>query len=207
MAGHGYEMCMEVHPTREEYSQPFSKYVQSIFRKHPDLPVFKASTHASSHMHRWLPTVVSTKHCEHISNTEQRDNIESWFSVMFPAAATCGNVSSQPTSIEEGRTPVLPAQHVPPACLSMCVQAFWFYFPLLQNYLPFNIHACPCLGMAAVALRNADKSRVDQYCSAHLSLFYQLPGHRQRKHYVSPTQPCRSSLRRDGNLAKALFQT
>ncbi|MEW5316850.1 MAG: hypothetical protein WDW38_008195 [Sanguina aurantia] len=41
MAGHANGMCFEVHPTKEEFSQPFSKYVKGIFRKYPDLPMFK----------------------------------------------------------------------------------------------------------------------------------------------------------------------
>lgn len=37
----GPEWCLTLRPTREEFSVPFSTYVRRVFRKHPDLPMFK----------------------------------------------------------------------------------------------------------------------------------------------------------------------
>jgi [histone H3]-trimethyl-L-lysine9/36 demethylase len=37
----GPEWCLTLRPTREEFSVPFATYVRRVFRKHPDLPMFK----------------------------------------------------------------------------------------------------------------------------------------------------------------------
>ncbi|KAG2450697.1 hypothetical protein HYH02_004535 [Chlamydomonas schloesseri] len=34
-------MCPVFHPTREEFDVPFCEYVRKVFRKHPDMPMFK----------------------------------------------------------------------------------------------------------------------------------------------------------------------
>ncbi len=34
-------MCPVFRPSREEFEQPFCDYVRKIFKKHPDLPMFK----------------------------------------------------------------------------------------------------------------------------------------------------------------------
>ena len=64
-------MCAHRRPTRQEFQQPFSEYVGEVFRRHPDLPMFKvpggagamstsrmrrtqhqkSSTHGNTHFH------------------------------------------------------------------------------------------------------------------------------------------------------------
>ena len=34
-------LCMTVNPSRDEFSRPFTEYVQSIFKQNPDCPCFR----------------------------------------------------------------------------------------------------------------------------------------------------------------------
>ncbi len=39
-------MCPVFRPTREEFEQPFCDYVRKVFKKNPDLPMFKVGGRA-----------------------------------------------------------------------------------------------------------------------------------------------------------------
>lgn len=49
----GPAMCPTFHPSKEEFAQPFCKYIKKVLKKHPDIAMFKVVPPEGWKPRRW----------------------------------------------------------------------------------------------------------------------------------------------------------